>query len=75
MPSCSPTSSKTNNASDEVKCVICLDTVDDEMEYIPCGHGFHAKCCNEWLSVNDICPVCRTEVGSRVGIAQICPIS
>lgn len=67
----SPVSKKRNDTSDDVKCAICLDTEHNpEMEYLPCGHGFHAKCCKDWLSINALCPVCRTSVASQSANAQ-----
>lgn len=70
----SSVSNKRNDTSDNVKCAICLDTEDNpEMEYLPCGHGFHAKCCKDWLSINALCPVCRTSVASQSANAQNSP--
>lgn len=67
----SSVSNKLNETSDDVKCAICLDTEDNpEMEYLPCGHGFHAKCCKDWLSINGLCPVCRTSVTSQSANVQ-----
>jgi len=25
-------------------------------------HFFHTKCLEEWLKVNTVCPICRTEI-------------
>lgn len=55
-----------DDGSDDIKCVICIDTVNDtEMKHVRCGHSFHRKCCNNWLKVNNACPVCRTIVAPR----------
>lgn len=52
--------------SEDIKCIICLDTVDDtDMKYVRCGHSFHRTCCNNWLKVNNACPMCRTVVAPR----------
>lgn len=62
-----PSSDKPDeDESDDIKCIICIDTVDDsDMKYVRCGHSFHRICCNNWLKVNNACPVCRTVVAPR----------
>jgi len=46
-------------------CQICMeDFVEgDELRTLPCFHLFHAKCVDQWLKVNSICPTCRHKVG------------
>lgn len=61
-----PASSSDKPDDDDVKCVICIDTVNDtEMKRVRCGHSFHRKCCNNWLKINNACPVCRTVVAPK----------
>jgi len=50
-------SDNTNDGS----CVICQnDTVRGEQwKVLPCGHGFHPECIDQWLVRNNICPICR----------------
>jgi hypothetical protein len=32
--------------------------------FLPCCHGFHSKCINEWLKTNDTCPECRLSLAN-----------
>ncbi|KAL9416944.1 hypothetical protein AB3S75_040017 [Citrus x aurantiifolia] len=43
-------------------CPICLSKYlsQETIRCIPeCKHCFHAECIDEWLRLNDKCPVCR----------------
>jgi len=48
------------------QCSICLMdfSSDDEIIPLPCDekHYFHAQCIQEWLSNNNICPLCKTPI-------------
>ncbi|XP_061356479.1 RING-H2 finger protein ATL63-like [Gastrolobium bilobum] len=49
----------------ELECVICLSAFEDgEMgRCLPkCGHGFHVKCIDMWLSSHSNCPICRAPI-------------
>lgn len=58
--------SDTNTAS---TCTICLDEITENnvVSYLPCCHGFHQQCFNEYirneikLKKNISCPNCRIE--------------
>ncbi|KAG2216197.1 hypothetical protein INT45_005155 [Circinella minor] len=43
-------------------CSICLNSLGFNIELInlPCMHGFHSGCIEQWLQVNASCPVCRS---------------
>ena len=54
-------------------CCICLESFgastsqqliseNDQICRLGCGHCFHSKCIQEWLSENETCPMCRSEV-------------
>jgi len=45
-------------------CQICLEDFreGDELRTLPCFHLFHAKCVDEWLKINSICPTCRHKI-------------
>ncbi|KAM0874866.1 hypothetical protein ACQ4PT_037148 [Festuca glaucescens] len=48
-----------------VECAVCLSELQDgEVARFlpPCGHGFHARCVDEWLSSHSTCPLCRVSV-------------
>mmetsp|Transcript_55298 Transcript_55298/g.131901 ORF Transcript_55298/g.131901 Transcript_55298/m.131901 type:complete len:403 (-) Transcript_55298:229-1437(-) len=45
-------------------CQICMEEYveGDELKYLPCFHFYHAKCIDQWLQVNSICPNCRHKI-------------
>ena len=54
-----------NKKNYEEECPICLE-IFEELEddsllcTLKCGHSYHKKCVNEWLSKDSTCPSCRT---------------
>lgn len=51
-----------NLFQDEGTCVICLDeyrNMDEVGSVKACGHDFHAACIRKWLSMKNICPICK----------------
>lgn len=49
-----------------VECSICYDSIDvrDRLGYMlaPCDHLFHRHCLAQWMDVQMVCPICRTEL-------------
>ncbi|CAF3413061.1 unnamed protein product, partial [Rotaria sp. Silwood2] len=43
-------------------CPITLDIMENPVTTTPCGHMFDMDAINEYLTVNNTCPVCRTVV-------------
>jgi len=45
-------------------CTVCCAamTTRQTVRTLPCGHSYHPKCIDEWLSRNDTCPLCRAQV-------------
>jgi hypothetical protein len=41
-----------------MNCNICLENIKD-ITYLPCSHGFHDMCINQWFEKSLSCPVCR----------------
>ena len=41
-------------------CSICLEKTIEKPQ--DCGHVFHKKCIDTWLSKNNTCPVCRKKI-------------
>ena len=53
----------------ENTCTICLDDAtqtDTQWAQLRCGHTFHPDCINHWLSLNPICPTCRTPATTNI---------
>lgn len=51
-----------------IECSICLSNYEDndEVTKLGCEHNFHKECIEEWLHVNQTCPLCRTVVNDTV---------
>lgn len=45
-------------------CVICLEEFQagDVRKTLPCLHGFHEKCVDNWLAENACCPCCKHRI-------------
>ncbi|XP_021911477.1 E3 ubiquitin-protein ligase RING1-like [Carica papaya] len=43
------------------ECAICLEAfeVGGELREMPCNHGFHSGCIENWLNMHGSCPICR----------------
>jgi len=39
-----------------------INTDDDNIRLMPCGHIYHESCIFQWLKDNNTCPVCRYEL-------------
>ncbi|CAL9111908.1 unnamed protein product [Musa acuminata var. zebrina] len=51
-----------------IECAVCLFKLADgeEARLLPqCGHGYHRRCIDPWLRINDTCPLCRSRVRAR----------
>ncbi|KAL1565984.1 RING-type E3 ubiquitin transferase [Salvia divinorum] len=50
-----------NQSQDGATCVICLEEyIDmDEVGSLKCGHDFHVGCIKKWLSLKNLCPICK----------------
>ncbi|KAI5591801.1 hypothetical protein BDE02_04G108200 [Populus trichocarpa] len=54
-------------------CAICLNDIGigSELREMPCKHGFHSGCIEQWLRIHGSCPVCRFTMmpveGAEVG--------
>ncbi len=48
------------------QCIICLDdyTDDDKIRILRCRHHFHVSCSDEWLFLNNKCPLCYQNIVS-----------
>lgn len=43
-------------------CAICYDEITSAKRTLRCSHQYHEECIQEWLQVENKCPICRTEV-------------
>ncbi|KAL3315906.1 E3 ubiquitin-protein ligase rnf6 [Cichlidogyrus casuarinus] len=52
----------------QTDCEICLGSykANDKLRHLPCGHFFHKKCVDPWLSSNPSCPKCRSGISSAI---------
>ena len=50
---------------DKRPCCICQEEFcqGEKRTMLPCNHGFHTNCVNQWLSSNSCCPICRLRLG------------
>ncbi|KAB5561211.1 hypothetical protein DKX38_006168 [Salix brachista] len=53
-------------------CAICFNDIGigSELGEMPCKHGFHSGCIEQWLRIHGSCPVCRFAMpveGGEVG--------
>ncbi|XP_021668876.2 uncharacterized protein LOC110656435 isoform X2 [Hevea brasiliensis] len=49
-------------SQDEGTCVICLEEykdMDDVGSLKICGHDYHVSCIKKWLSMKNLCPICK----------------
>lgn len=44
-------------------CTICLEdfNLGDNIRTLTCNHIYHTGCIDDWLTINNSCPVCRQE--------------
>ncbi|KAI8075207.1 hypothetical protein BC940DRAFT_287729 [Gongronella butleri] len=67
-----PDMKKATLASDET-CIICKDvlqTSDDVVTRMPCGHYFDQGCLVPWLELHNTCPMCRHQVETEEKVKQ-----
>lgn len=53
-------------------CIICQEEYEAEdcVGILDCGHRYHAECLKQWLTVKNLCPICKTtalSAGRRSG--------
>jgi hypothetical protein len=51
-----------NIGTEDRACCICLMPYEENalLRCLPCKHHMHKSCCDEWLKMNNSCPICRT---------------
>ncbi|KAJ2769382.1 hypothetical protein IWQ57_003133 [Coemansia nantahalensis] len=59
-----PVPSFTPSDPEDCTCVICLGDYeeDDVLRLLPCRHHMHQACVDEWLHINQTCPLCKRSV-------------
>jgi len=50
--------------TEDAQCSICMDTYNNVklITILPCSHHFHKDCCQDWLKINQSCPLCRQDI-------------
>lgn len=45
-------------------CSICMEDFKRELKGtpLPCGHIYHKCCIEDWLKIDHVCPICRSEL-------------
>ncbi len=43
-------------------CSICIEPLNNSKKQLKCKHEFHTKCIENWYSVQQNCPICRSEI-------------
>ncbi|KAF2289955.1 hypothetical protein GH714_039301 [Hevea brasiliensis] len=54
-------------SQDEGTCVICLEEykdMDDVGSLKICGHDYHVSCIKKWLSMKNLCPICKASAAA-----------
>lgn len=53
---------------EQTKCLICLDHFadGDDVKTLPCLHFYHQRCVDQWLRMDNSCPVCKTPIGQTM---------
>lgn len=44
------------------KCMICLESVEQDHRFLPCAHVFHGECVVTWLKQKPTCPICKIPI-------------
>ena len=53
---------------DEEDCPICFDGLEGTLKYCPvCSNAIHQKCVEKWLTTNDTCVYCRSDIWKQYG--------
>lgn len=49
---------------DGERCEICLESYQQgvNLRTLPCFHRFHVTCCDNWLALSKLCPLCKMDV-------------
>ena len=43
-------------------CIICYDNISyDDLIFTKCDHYYHEFCIRKWLSINQVCPICKRQ--------------
>lgn len=57
------------NYNQDEACSVCLEEfkADDEVITLPCNarHIFHSHCIVEWLTRNNVCPLCKQPIEGK----------
>ena len=58
---------KVENDNISRTCIICYDNISyDDLIFTKCNHYFHEFCIRKWLSINQVCPICKRQYDVNV---------
>ena len=62
-----------NHIIDSSQCIICLEDYNenDKIRILKCNHNFHVHCSDEWLFINDRCPLCQQNIVDALNVHNI----
>ncbi|XP_042375450.1 probable E3 ubiquitin-protein ligase HIP1 isoform X1 [Zingiber officinale] len=63
LQQCKYVSTVSETSAAEVEpCCICQEefTEGEELGRLDCGHDFHYACIKQWLTIKNLCPICKT---------------
>ncbi|XP_058220070.1 NEP1-interacting protein 2-like [Rhododendron vialii] len=65
LPKCKFSPNSRKRPGYATSCIVCLEDFKkgDFIRALPsCGHSFHLRCIDDWLTIHGSCPVCRGDV-------------
>ena len=52
------------DSKNNMNCSICLNPLHRK-RLLPCMHQFHPQCINQWIEINNSCPLCREPIDTE----------
>ena len=53
---------KVENDNISRTCIICIDNISyNDLIFTKCDHYYHEFCIKKWLTLNQVCPICKRQ--------------